>query len=195
MSQNIGALILGLGGTNSTLNVTAASLIKNAPGTLYSLIGNYATAPSAGSLTINDSNALVTAQTITGITVAANAVITLSTGGSTNPFAVNNTITVTGAVGMTQINAVVGTVTAIGGVTTAWTVTTSINSSAFTAWASAGTAASFGVGNQITSLLFSQLAALELACQPLPLNWPCKNGILVSAVPTAGTGIYSIAYT
>lgn len=193
MGQNIGAQIIGIGGTTSALNVTAASLIKSSPGTLFalSLAGVFTTS----NLTINDSNALVTAQTITGISVATNAVITLSTGGSSNPFAVNNTITVAGAVGMTQINGVVGTVTAIGGVTTAWTVTTSINSSLFTAWSSAGTAASFGVGNQILSLTPAQITALQLACVPSLYNWPCKNGILVSGISTGTSPILAVAYS
>jgi hypothetical protein len=188
---NVG--ILSIGGQNTSLNITAAAVVKASPGTLYSvsLSGIFTT----GNLTINDANALVTAQTITGISVAASAVITLSTGGSTNPFAVGNTITVASAVGMTQINGVVGQVTAIGGVTTAWTVTTNINSSAFTAWASGGTAASFGVGNQILTLTPAQVTALQLACFPLLFSWPCKNGILVSAISTGTSPVAAIAYT
>jgi hypothetical protein len=175
------------GGKSSALNITAATLIKSSPGVLYRILSS---APgSAGVLTINDSNALVTAQTITGITQAANGVVTLSTGGASNPFAVGNTITFASIVGMTQLNGLVGTVTAIGGVTTAWTVTFNINTSAFTAWASAGTASSFGVDNQIISIPFGSLTST-----PATITWPCQNGILVSAVPSAGSPIVAISY-
>jgi len=194
MGQNIGAQIIGLGGSNSALNITAASLIKPAPGVLYS-VSIIAPGTTGGTLTINDANALVTAQTITGITQAANGVATLSTGGASNPFAVGNTITFASIVGMTQLNGLVGTVTAIGGVTTAWTVTFNISTTAFTAYASGGTASSFGASNTIISLAPATLATLLAANQPLIYNWPCKNGIVVSAVPTTASPIYSIAYT
>lgn len=184
--------IQGLGGIKSALNITAASVAKSTNGYLYRVVVSAAVLPTGGSLTINDSNALVTAQTITGITQAASGVVTLSTGGGANPFSVGQTITFASIVGMTQLNGLVGTVTAIGGVTTAWTATFNINTTAFTAWASAGTAASFGVGNQIVTIPFGALTIGEV----IPLEWPCLNGILVSAVPTGGTTpSYAIAYS
>jgi hypothetical protein len=76
---------------------------------------------------------------ISGITLAASAVVTITTGGSSNPFAVNGTVTFSAVAGMTQINGVVGTITAIGGSSGAWTITTNINSAAFSAWTSGGT--------------------------------------------------------
>lgn len=190
MPQYTSTLIQNIGGSKSALNLTAAALIKSSPGTLYR--SKVITAGSAGNFTINDSNCLVTAQTITGITQAANAVVTLSTGGGANPFAIGNTIAFASVVGMTQINTVVGQVTAIGGVTTAWTVTTNINSSAFTAYSSAGTAASFSAANVIWTLPFAS-TALILAGTGFDFQWPCLNGMLLSAVQTAG--VMSIAYT
>jgi hypothetical protein len=179
------------GGRFSALNVTAAAVIKASPGCLSRLVVDNA-GTTGGGFTISDSNALVTAQTITGITAAAAAVVTLSTGGSTNPFAVGNTIAFASVGGMTQINAQVGTVTAIGGVTTAWTVTTNINSSAFTAWSSGGTAASFSAQNQVWAQLYNATAAVE--GQTVTLDWPCQNGILVSAVPSGGTPALALSY-
>lgn len=190
MSQNFAATIQNIGGNKSALNVTAAALIKSSPGILYQANAN--ATGSAGSYAINDANCLVTAQTITGITQATNAVVTLSTGGASNPFAVGNTIAFASVVGMTQINTVVGQVTAIGGVTTAWTVTTNINSSAFTAWASGGTAASFSAANVIWTLPFAS-SALILAGTGFQFQWPCLNGIVVSAIQTGG--ILSLSYT
>lgn len=178
------------GGRSTLLNITAAALIKAAPGVLNRAIVN-APGGTSGGFAFNDSNALVTAQTITGITAAAAAVVTLSTGGSTNPFAVGNTIAFTSVGGMTQINTVVGQVTAIGGVTTAWTVTTNINSSAFTAWSSGGTAASYGAANLIWELAYNATANVEGAI--FNIDWPCLNGILLSAVP-GGSPILSASF-
>jgi hypothetical protein len=92
---------------------------------------------------------------------------------------------------MTQINAVVGTVTAIGGVTTAWTITTSINSSAFSAFTSGGTTASFSAANEVWTL--PEAATANVAGAIFTLDWPFQNGILVSAVSTA-TPQYSLSY-
>jgi hypothetical protein len=176
------------GGTSAALNLTAAQVVKASPGILFKLL---VVAPGTGTtFTVNDSNALVTAQTVTAITAASAAVVTLSTGGATNPFAVGNTITFASVGGMTQINGLVGQVTAIGGVTTAWTVTVNINSTAFTAYTSGGTAASFGAANEIVTIAFGSLTVGE----SIPLEWPCGNGILVSAVPTGGSQ-FSISYS
>jgi hypothetical protein len=182
----------GPGGGSSAFNITAAKAIKTGSGTLYSAIV-VAPGTTSGAFTFNDASGLITAQNITAITAATNAVVTLSTGGASNPFAVGNTITFASVGGMTQINAVVGTVTAIGGVTTAWTVTTSINSSAFTAYTSGGTAASFGIGNQIWSLAYNATANVAGAAINL-LAWPCAYGIVLSAVP-GGSPALNVAYS
>jgi hypothetical protein len=76
--------------------------------------------------------------TITGITAAASAVVTISTVSGSNPFAVNQSASFAGVGGMTQINGLTGTVTAIGGSSGAWTVTVNINSSTFSAYTSGG---------------------------------------------------------
>lgn len=189
MSQTIAVQALNPGGTSSALNVTAAAVIKSTLGTLFRVnVINGGT--TGGALTLNDANSLVTAQTITAITAAANAVVTVSTGGSTNPFAVGDTIAFTSVGGMTQINAVAGIVTAIGGVTTAWTITTNINSSAFSAYTSAGTAASFGAANEIAVIPDATTNGTVY-----DYAWPCKHGIVASSVPTGGIPQYAISYT
>lgn len=83
--------------------------------------------------------------TITGITQAASAVVTVNTVSAANPFAIGNTIGFQGVLGMTQINGLTGTVTAIGGASGAWTATVNINSSGFSAYASGGTANPFAL--------------------------------------------------
>lgn len=70
---------------------------------------------------------------ITAITQAASAVVTVS--GHT--FVVGDVVAFSGVVGMIQINGLTGTVTAI----TTTTITVNINSTAFTAYSSGGTAA------------------------------------------------------
>lgn len=77
--------------------------------------------------------------TITAITKASGAVVTISNGGTVNPFIALERVRFTGVSGMTQINGLYGKVTAVGGSTGAWTVTTDINSSAFSVWTSGGT--------------------------------------------------------
>jgi hypothetical protein len=173
------------GGVSAANNITAAGVLKAATGVCYKV--SVSAPGTTGTLTLNDSNALVTAQTITGITQAANAVVTLSTVSGSNPFAIGNSIAFASVAGMTQINGVAGLVTAIGGSSGAWTITTNINSTAFTAWSSGGTAASFSAANQ-----FANLASLSTG-QVVELEWPCIAGILVSAVP-AGSPVVSISF-
>ena len=184
----LGTVAAGLpGGLSAALDVTATGVIKSAPGVCYKIA--VTTPGTSTALTLNDSNALVTAQTITGITQAANAVVTISTAGASNPFAVGNSIAFASVGGMTQINSVAGLVTAIGGASGAWTITTNINSTAFTAWSSGGTAASFSVANQIISIPAASLTAGQI----IVLEWPCAAGILVSSAPSAP--VISISFT
>ena len=84
----------------------------------------------------------VTATTyaISGISQASSAVVTVSTVSGSNPFSIGCPITFSGiTVGMIQIDGASGTVTGIGGSSGAWTVTTNINSSTFSAWSAGGT--------------------------------------------------------
>jgi hypothetical protein len=180
------------GGKSSALNLTAAAVIKATPGVLYRLLVN-APGGSSGAFALSDASGLVTAQTITGISLAAQAVVTLSTGGSTNPFAVGNTITFSsvGSAMGTFINPLVGTVTAVGGATTAWTVTTNISTLGQTAWASGGTAQSYNANNLVWELAYNATANVEGAA--FTLDWPFQNGILLSAVP-GGSPIASASY-
>lgn len=75
----------------------------------------------------------VNSKSITSITKAASAVVTVGT----HTFVVGDVVAFSGVSGMTEINGLTGTVTATG----ATTITVNINSSAFTAYASGGTAA------------------------------------------------------
>lgn len=174
------------GGILSALNATAAFVIKAESGVLVRI---WPTTVGTGVLTLNDANNNISAQTITGITAATNAVVTISTGGSTNPFAVGNSVGFASVVGMTQINGLLGTVTAIGGVTTAWTITVSINSSTFTAYASAGTIGAFIAANQIVSIPVASMTAGV----PVLAEWPCYYGLAASAFPTSG--LYSFSFS
>lgn len=90
--------------------------------TLYDLTG-------AGSVVAN----------VTGATAANPMVVTVNTVSASNPFYVGQTVTAAGFGGMTQVNGCYFTVTAIGGVSGAWTVTLSCNSTGFTAYTAGGT--------------------------------------------------------
>ncbi|MCX5875312.1 MAG: DUF2460 domain-containing protein [Deltaproteobacteria bacterium] len=70
--------------------------------------------------------------TITGISKAAAAVVSFTS----HPFLVGESVYFSGVVGMTQINALRGLITA----TTSTTITVAINSTAFSVWTSGGTA-------------------------------------------------------
>ncbi len=83
------------------------------------------------------------AQAISGISQAASAVVTLSSPAGTNPVPVGAQLTFGGVTGMTQINGLQGTVSAIGGVSGAWTATVNINSSAFSAYTGPSGSANF----------------------------------------------------
>lgn len=90
--------------------------------------------------------------TITGITQAASAVVTINTVAVSNPFSNGNTIGFSGVVGMTPINGLTGTVTATGGSSGDWTVTVNINSLGFPAYVSGGTANPYVLTSGPTSL-------------------------------------------
>lgn len=79
------------------------------------------------------------ARVITGISKAASAVVTVSTL-TTQPFTVGQTIVFASVVGMVEINGLTGLITAVGGSSGAFTATVNINSTAFTTYASGGTA-------------------------------------------------------
>jgi hypothetical protein len=79
-------------------------------------------------------------QAITAISQASSAVVTFSASTGVSPWGVGTQLTFASVGGMTQINGLTGTVTAIGGTSGAWTATVNINSSAFTAYTSGGTA-------------------------------------------------------
>jgi len=86
-----------------------------------------------------------TAATITGITKAASAVVTISTVSTINPFSVGQPIIIENVSGMTEINGLTtGLVSAIGGSSGAWTVTITINSSGFSTYTSGGYLAPLG---------------------------------------------------
>jgi hypothetical protein len=70
-------------------------------------------------------------RSITGITQAASAVVTVGS----HTFVANESVYFSGVSGMTQINGLRGTITG----TDATHITVAINSSAFTAWSSGGT--------------------------------------------------------
>jgi hypothetical protein len=86
----------------------------------------------------------VSASAITNITQAASAVVTSTDGGTANPFAATTYLYFAAVGGMTQINGLTGLVTATGGSVGAWTATVAINSSAFSAYTSGGTASPAG---------------------------------------------------
>lgn len=79
---------------------------------------------------------VVNSKSITALTKASSAVVTV---GAAHGFAANNLVYFSGVVGMTEINGLVGTVTA----TAATTITVNINSTNFTTYTSGGTAATY----------------------------------------------------
>lgn len=131
---------------NMAANRIANQTLLTVDGANHSIIGNDINPQILLPSTLTNSvigpcslnRGLAVNNTITGITAANPAVITISTGGSSNPFLVGQVVHIDSVVGMTQINDLEGTVTAIGGSTGAWTITVNIDSSAFSAYTSGG---------------------------------------------------------
>jgi hypothetical protein len=194
----IGVKTYRIGGNTPSLNLTAAGSIvgpANALQTRPGMVGRFivgAPGSTGGAFTLNDTNAYVAAQTVSAITAANPGVVTISTSSSANPFAVGNQIAFTSIGGMTQLLPLVGTVTAIGGTSTAWTITTNINTTSFSAYTSGGTVASFSAANQIWSLAYN--ATANVAGAIFTLEFPFNSGLVLSAVPSAGSPVCAVSY-
>jgi hypothetical protein len=120
--------------------------------------------------------------TVTGISKAASAVVTINTVSASNPFVNGNTIWFAQVLGMTQINGAVGTVTGTGGSSGAWTITVNINSSGFTAYSSAGVLNPFNLTGGPSSL--SNLSQVVRY----------KSRLWFVAGPNAGVGGFTLYY-
>lgn len=131
----------------------------------------------------------VNTKAITGITQAASAVVTVGT----HTYVVGDVLAFSGVVGMTEINGLTGTVTAIG----ATDFTVNINSTAFTAYSSGGTAATLA-GSITTHEAFHYPVAVGDAYTMIPGcrkrledcrdKWAnILNGGMFSWVPTQST--------
>ena len=131
------------------------------------------------------------AYSISGITQAANAVVTLNSVAVSNPVVVGAQLNFSGAAGMTQINGLRGTVSAIGGSTGAWTATTNINSSGFSAYTSGGvvaTPANRGVSAPNTASAWCTFDGTKTGT-----NAP-NNGFNVKSVTRNSAGNYSVNF-
>lgn len=86
---------------------------------------------------------------VTAVTKAASAVFTINTVSATNPFFVGCPVTAKSLGGMVEMNDQTGIVSAIGGVSGAWTFTLPINSTAFTNYTAGGNVACFHMAGDI----------------------------------------------
>lgn len=105
--------------------------------------------------------------TITAISQAASAVVSVNTVSVANPFSAGSPVSFEGVGGMTQINGVFGQVIATGGVSGAWTATVNINSSGFGAFTASG--AMFPLGN--TAVGYQAGVALNCAGANTLIGW------------------------
>lgn len=124
----------GSGATPISLGLPVRTIFKPVAGTTKVAIGSLAqtetTMWSVDTTTGRVSFAANKTRTITAITQAASAVVTVGA----HTFAVNESVYFSGVVGMTEINGLRGTITATG----ATDITVAINSSAFSSWTSGG---------------------------------------------------------
>jgi hypothetical protein len=95
--------------------------------------------------------------TVTNVTKASTAVVTVSTVSAKNPFAVGAPLSLSGVTGMTQINGVTGRITAVSGSSGAWTATTTIDSSGFSNYTSGGQAQMMHSGFLVAANNFGDL--------------------------------------
>ncbi|OYW62748.1 MAG: hypothetical protein B7Z31_00310 [Rhodobacterales bacterium 12-65-15] len=125
----------GAGGTPLSIGRPVRTIFKPVTGTTKVAIGAleqavttmWSVADTTGRITF----AANKTRAVTGITQAASAVVTVGA----HTFVTGESVYFSGVVGMTQINTLRGTITAIA----ATTITVAINSTAFTAYSSAGT--------------------------------------------------------
>lgn len=128
-----------------------------------------------------------TLYTISAINTATGVVTTSSTA-TTNPFSVNMPVGFNGVGGTTQLNTLTGVVTAIGGVSGAWTATTNINMSGFGAFTSGGV-----IHNVIFNVLDFQTAMQGEADPIIPTT--CELGPCVSRnLPTDASTSFGGAF-
>ncbi len=126
-----GATPLGIGLPVRTLFKPISGTVKVAIGVLEILntpVVNWTVSTTTGQVTF----AADKSRSITGITKAAQAVVTVGS----HTFLVGESVYFSGVAGMTQINGLRGQITAIGGTT----ITVAISSTAFSTWTSGGTA-------------------------------------------------------
>jgi hypothetical protein len=129
--HQVGSMYLTLDVSQMLRDLLSSSFATNLPFTS----SHYFSGPMMGL----EADGLSTHYNLSAITKSTSMVFTISTVVATNPFNVGDRVGFAGAGGMTQLNAKqVATVTAIGGSSAAWTVTTNLNSSAFTAYTSGG---------------------------------------------------------
>lgn len=123
----------GTGGTPLGIGRPVRTIFKPVAATTKVSIGTLEQGPlmwSVSTITGRVTFAANKTRAITAITQAASAVVTVGA----HTFAVNESVHFSGVVGMTQINGLRGTITAIA----ATTITVSINSTGFTAYSSGG---------------------------------------------------------
>lgn len=125
----------GTGGTPLGIGEPVRTLFKPVSGTVKVAIGSVE-APITTMCTVDTTTGRVTfaankSRSITGITRAASAVITVGS----HTFVTGESVYISGVSGMAGINTLRGLITATG----ATTITVNINSSAFGAWTSGGT--------------------------------------------------------
>lgn len=135
--------------------------------------------PAAQALTGQELVPLIAIGDISGITNAVNAVVTINDATSANPFLAGETVGFRNIGGMTQINGQGAVVTAVGGVSGAWTITVPINSSAFGAFTSGGI---------ITATVSIRLASMRLSSgiySPIfdsgPIQYAGPNGTVAGS--------------
>lgn len=127
VAYGAGATPLAIGLPVRTIFKPVTGTVKIAIGTVEQTLG-WSVDVTTGRITFTANKVF----NITGITQAASAVITVTS----NNFTVGETVFISGVLGMTQINNLRATIT----VRTTNTITVNINSSAFSAYTSGGTA-------------------------------------------------------
>ena len=152
---------------------------------------------------------LVTSDSISGITQATSAVVTTTSSQVEAIFDVGTQLLFSGVTGMTQINGLTGTVTAVGGAAGAWTYTVNINSTSFSAYSSGGTAA-LAISAYDTMILVAGGGSTSAT-----ITWPpgfgaipglanqnvagasgsCTNGISWKLATASETGSYAITFS
>lgn len=136
--------------------------------------------PTAPALDGSELVPIVTVGTITAITKAVNAVVTINNTSALNPFSAGQKVRFSNIVGMTQLNDQTVAVSATGGTAGAWTLTFLIDSTGYGTYTSGGTVDGNAKIRLISARLNTPASPYNPTFQSGGVNYNGPNGVVTA---------------